>query len=229
MSLRGRVLRRKYSEWTLEPKSIQSQRAQLSLLLKAFHLFPSASISGSMVYLRSELQSSGEFVGSFPYPDIYPENVSDNLPIGSTEWTLMRPLWLYSGIGYGSGASYYIGYIVVSTSGSTPTVKSSGVVYCEIAKSDQACLETFIPTVTGGLMSFAGVSQEEVGGAATPVFRGSGPISFSGSDLCYVSMAFCQEPCPLNNSAASLSYYVAPEAVNKPYSVYLEFVHMDHS
>lgn len=218
MSLRGRVLRRKYPEWTLEPKSIQSQRAQLAFLMKTFHYYPSANLSGTMTWVREQLKSASIYVGAFPYPDIYPANVSEHLPIGSTEWTLMRPLWLYSGIGYGSGASYYIGYVVVdvTTDPKVPRVKASGTIYCDIRKSEEACLETVIPTAAGALISFAGVSQEETGGASTPVFRGSGPILFTSKDLFYVSMAFCQDPCPLTGSACSLSYYCTPESVMTP-------------
>ena len=202
-------MRRRTCEWTLEPKSIQSQRAQLARLLETFHFYPTAGVTGNMASVRERL-SSNSFIGTFPYPTIYPSSMESVLPVATTQWCRFGSFWQYTG--YGDGASAYtIAFIVVdvTTNPGTPTVKTSGIF--NAPQSTAARMETIFPVLNGAQISFASSSS-----TVTPTW---GVLSafFNPNDEFYVCMAFCYEDIPYSPSnKACLSYYTEPSAVLKP-------------
>lgn len=210
------MLRRKYSEWTLEPKSIQSQRQQLASLLETFHIYPNASMMGSMPYIREQMISRNLPFGKFPYPTIYPSSFEMNLPIASTNWVRMEPYWSYTGFTSTpptSMFSYYIGVIVVdvTTNPKQPTVKSSIMLTCTSTTETAITMETVIPRPNGASILYIPVDNDIL-----TTYIKSEPVFTLGVDELFVSMAFCRDPCPLNNTVAVFSYYASPEDVLKP-------------
>lgn len=204
-------MRRKYPEWTLYPKSIQEQRVQLAGLLEAFRYFPFAAASGSMLTVRNQLITEGFFVGTFPYPTIYPSSLETKLPVATTQWARFMPFWQYTGRGFGKSASYYIGFIVVdvTTDPKEPRIKSSASMLCNPTAMSGACFETIVPSSSGSWLFSV---SDNVNVSSWDVET----VTFTPKDELYVAMAFCQETLPVNNTDACLSYYVPPETVLKP-------------
>lgn len=204
-------MRRKYPEWTLEPKSIQSQRAQLASLMKVFQCAPWGMRSGSMPALADWMKDSGSYIGKFPYPGIYPPSIQQFLPLETTQWVRFNPLCQYSGWGHVNSGSYYVGYIVVdvTTDPKKPAIKGSSYLLCNEEAGNANNFEFVIP-VEGG-MKFVVASSSLAGDHC-------GGTSFycSSKEQLYLAMAFCQDPCPLSQSTATLSYFVDPDVMLRP-------------
>lgn len=211
MSLRGRVLRRKYPAWTVYPKSIQEQRVQLAALLEAFHYFPVAGLRGPMTAVREALKSVGLFMGTFPYPTIYPSSFDTGLPLTTTQWARFGPNWHYSGQAVRSTSiPYAIGFIVVdvTTDPKQPRIKCSAKI--DVNAGSGACLETVVPAQNGAWLCYA----SDPGGVSA--LWNVQTATFNDNDEFYVAMAFNQEPIPVTNTMCALSYYVLPSAVLQP-------------
>lgn len=214
MSLRGRVLRRKYPEWTLQPKSIQSQRSQLASLLKAFQIRPAGSLVGPLEYLQKTFAGAGIFHGKFPYPDIYPAALEEKLPLETTLWVEFKSYWHYSAVGEGQDNTYYLGYVVVSLADpKSPTVKSSGIQTAGPLGMASRQWEMILPTTAGVDMYHIGAGT---GVGDQPEFDWSS-IQVAETDRLFVTMAACQKPIPLGYGIGCFSYFVDYDAVMNPF------------
>lgn len=204
-------MRRKCSEWTLEPKSIQSQRQQLASLMKTFNVKPTAGIMGQLNYIREYLNANVGGIGRFPFPDIFPVDFETKFPVDSVDWLLMKKGWAYTGFGTTVAQSWYIGIIVVdvTTDPKAPRLKASQSILCNSAQANNYGFETVIPQANGAIIGFAGAGNSGFGQEFVEFVP--------GVDLCYVAMAMTQDVPSLSlETAGVFSYYVQPNFVLRP-------------